>query len=476
MDFFFGRETEKKLLEKLYNSDQAEFLAVYGRRRVGKTYLISQFFQNNGIYFEMTGSRKSSLKEQLLNFTREFTSLFTEEKIESPLKNWGDAFHLLKNAISKIPKSQKIILFFDELPWLASPRSGFLRALDYFWNRHISRMKNVKLIICGSAAAWMIQKVINDKGGLHNRLTAQIRLEPFTLGEVKKLLQARNVHLERKELITLYMAIGGIPKYLNYVSPGQSIAQILNSLCFHPQGFLFQEFPKLYNSLFDKPEKHLRIIRILAEKRYGLSQGELFEAAKLPVGGNSTLVLEELEECGFIMSFPEFGKKIKKRHWRLTDEYSLFYLSWIENMRSTILKGGDPDYWMKQQKEQQWITWAGYTFENICLKHTAQIKQALGLAAVSTREAQWADSGAQIDLVIERADQCINLCEIKFANAPYTLTKQVSEKLLKKRNVFQQKTNTRKTLFTTIISPYGVTENAHYLASVQQQLTMDALF
>ncbi len=482
MDFFFGRENEKKLLKELYESDKPEFLAIYGRRRVGKTYLINEFFRDKGVYFEITGSKKAPKSEQLGNFYREFTTLFPDEEAGIQPKDWGEALNLLKNALSKIPVTQKVILFFDELPWLASPRSGFLRALDYFWNRHISRMRNVKLIVCGSAASWMIHHVINDKGGLYGRLSAQMRLEPFTLTEVENLLIAKGIRLDRKQLISLYMSIGGIPKYLNFVKPGMSAAQMLNDFCFKSQGFLFQEFPKLFKSLFDHAEKHTKIVKVLAQNRYGLTQSELFNKAGLSVGGHSAELLEELEESGFIMSFPEYGKSVKERRWRLTDEYSFFYITWIESMRSSILGKGDPDYWMKNQSSPQWLIWAGYAFENICLKHVSKIKEALGISGVSTIETQWSarrdkeNEGAQIDLVIDRADNCINLCEIKFSNDVYVLTKKDQEALERKQRVFQRETGTGKTLFTTLITPYGAEENSYYLGTVQKQLTMNDLF
>ena len=256
----------------------------------------------------------------------------------------------------------------------------------------------------------------------------------------------------------------------------------MNDPCFHPHGFLFQEFSKLFSSLFDKAENHIRVVKTLAKKHYGLPQSQLFKIAKLPVGGGSSLVLQELEECGFIMSFPDFGKKVKERHWRLTDEYTLFYLSWIEKMRSSILRGSDPDYWLKQQESTQWLVWAGYSFENICLKNALKIKQALGLGGISTIETQYFCKGqgnrfgAQIDLVIDRADGCVNLCEIKFSKDVMTLTKQDKLELERKRDVFRRETKTHKTLFTTMITPYGVEENPHYISVVQQQLNMNDLF
>lgn len=481
-DFFFGRETEKKQLNELYTSDRAEFLAIYGRRRVGKTYLITEYFKDKGVYFEITGSNKASKSEQLKNFYREFTALFSNQEARKPPSDWGEALHLLKEAITKIPNTQKVILFFDELPWLASPRSGFLAALDYFWNRHISRMKNVKLIVCGSAASWMIHHIIQDKGGLYGRLSYQMRLEPFTLAEVEQLLSIKGIRLDRKQLITLYMAIGGIPKYLNFVKPGLSSSQLIDELCFKPQGFLFQEFPKLFGSLFENAEKHIKIIKLLSNKRYGLTQTEVLHLAGLPIGGHSSSILEELEESGFITSFPEYGKNIKDKRWRLTDEYSFFYLTWIENMRNSVLRHSDPEYWMKAQSSHQWLTWSGYAFENICLKHILNIKKALGLAGISTIESQWSfkgsenEEGAQIDLVIDRADNCINLCEIKFCNDIFVMTKKDKEALLRKQKVFQRETKTRKTLFTTIITPYGTEENIHYLGTIQKQLTMQILY
>ena len=481
MDFFFGRDQEKKQLKDLYDSNKAEFLAIYGRRRVGKTYLISEYFKDKGVYFEITGSKEAPKAEQIRNFYREFVDLFPDEQEKLP-KNWGEALNLLKNAVAKVPENQKVILFFDELPWLAAPRSGFLRALDYFWNRHISRMKNVKLIVCGSAAAWMIHHVIHDKGGLYGRLSAQMRLEPFTLTEVEKMFQARGIHLDRKQLVTLYMAIGGIPKYLNLIKSGMSTAQMLNEFCFKSQGFLFQEFPKLFKSLFDGADRHLKIIKLLAENRYGLQQSVIFEQLGLSSGGSSSSALEELEESGFIMNIPQYGKKVKDRYWRLADEYSLFYLTWIENRRSSILKNADPDYWMKNQTTQKWLSWAGYTFENVCLKHVLKIKSALGLSGISTIETQWSfqgdkkNKGAQIDLVIDRADNCINLCEIKFSNDVYVMTKKDQEDFERKKRVFQRETKTRKTIFMTLITPYGAEENGYYTNTVQKQLTMDALF
>ncbi len=479
-----GREKQQAILSKLFRSKRAEFLAIYGRRRIGKTFLIHEFFKNKGAYLEVTGSNKASKKTQIKHFYTEFTALFPNEKSKEFPKNWSDAFTLLKNAIAEMDPSIKFIFFIDELPWLASPKSGFLAALDYCWNRHLSRMPNVLVIICGSAAHWMIKKVINDKGGLHGRLSAQMRLQPFTLGEAENFLYHLDVRLKRKQIVELYMAIGGVAKYLINASSGMSPAQIITELCFSLSGFLFSEFSKLYKSLFDSSEKHIAIVRALAKKRQGMLQSDLLKEAKILQGGTATEVLQELEEAGFIMSIASFGKRTKERQWRLMDEYSLFYLTWIEEMQGNVLRSVDPEYWNKLHGTALWHAWAGHAFENVCLKHCGKIKEALGLGGVTTKESHWQYvppkrskvDGAEIDLVIDRADNCINLCEIKFCDKEFVITKAYAKDLERKKQVFQRETGTRKTIFLTMITPFGVVENEHYLGLVDQQLTLDALF
>lgn len=477
MEKIIGRKQEIRILERLYQSKKAEFLAIYGRRRIGKTFLIHQFFKDSSVYFEVTGSHKASKTEQLANFYREFVALFKQEAdIRLPPKSWGEAFYELKEAISTIPASQKIILFFDELPWLASPKSGFLQALDYFWNRHASRMPNVLIIVCGSAASWMIKKVINNRGGLHGRLSAEIRLQPFSLSEVDQFLHEHHIHLTHKQVAEIYMATGGVPKYLTYIERGQSSAQIINSLCFMPQSPLLQEFHKLYESLFDDAQKHVKIVRLLGEHHYGMKQMELFRTAGLSIGGRSQELLEELEASGFIVRSPHYGKQTKDRSCRLVDEYSLFYLTWIDPVKHNLLRGSDKNYWHKLHSTPPWNAWAGYVFETICLQHVRKIKEALEIGGISTNESHWRCEGAQIDLVIERADQCINLCEINFYNSVYVMTRKDAEDLERKKKLFYESTKTKKAIFITLITPYGADENEYYLRIVDNQLTLDALF
>ncbi|MFZ4099266.1 MAG: AAA family ATPase [Chlamydiia bacterium] len=478
-----GREKEIKTLQRLLESPRPEFLAIYGRRRVGKTYLIHEYYRDKGVYFCITGRMHSNKKTQIRDFYYELKNRFSlPDSVEEP-KDWDEALILLKEAVEAIDPTKKVIIFFDELPWLASPRSGFLSALEHLWNQYLSHLNNVLLIVCGSAAHWIIKKIVCNKGGLYGRLSEVIKLGAFTLEETEKFLLSHNVKLSRKALVELYMTIGGIAKYLTYVHPGESVAQTVNRLCFTPQGQLVSEFQNLYQSLFDSPQKHIQIVRGLAEKRSGVLQRELLEKLKIPSGGGASLLIEELQEAGFIGSSPEFHKRTKDKRLWLIDEYSYFYLTWIEPIKEGIVLGNDPDYWLKMQQSTRWKSWSGYAFESLCLKHVAQIKRALGIAAVLTSESQWAyrprdpsEKGAQIDLIIDRGDDCINLCEIKFCHTTFTIDAAYARELERKIAVFREQTKTRKTIFLTMITPYGVHRNEYATELVSQELTMEDLF
>ncbi len=476
-----GRKEELKLLDRLYKSREAEFLAIYGRRRVGKTFLITQYFKDKGIFFEITGSYNASEDEQIENFHRQYCALFKQEKQIKRPKTWSDAFDNLTNELEKISSGQKIILFFDELPWLASDKSGFLQALDHYWNLYWSRLDNLLLVVSGSAASWMISNIINNTGGLYGRLSAQLRLNPFTLSEIKEYFQSRNIDLTNKQICEIYMVTGGIPKYLSYVEPGMSAAQNIHKLCFTPQSPLLTEFHKLFHSLFHHSHVHIEIVKTLAKKRQGMTRNELLKKAGLKTGGWSSEILRELEESGFILIFPQTGKNIKESFYYLIDEYSLFYLNWIDDVKSIILHGLEKDYWIKKQTDPSWKSWSGFAFECLCFKHVSKIKEALGISAVLTEVSHWKsfENGkkeSEVDLVIDRADQCINLCEMKFHNSTFTVTKTYAKELLRKQVLFAEKTKTKKALFTTLITPYGAKENANYLEAVDNQINIDSLF
>ncbi len=484
MDSFVARERELKILKQVHSSGKPEFIAVYGRRRVGKTFLIQKFFSDKSLFFEVIGTRKAKTTEQLLNFTNVLSKIFRKGERIEPSRTWNSALALLYKEIENYKKDERIVLFFDEIPWLASPKSGFLPALEYYWNRYFSRDPRIIVVVCGSASSWMIRRIINNRGGLYGRLTRTIRLVPFNIGEVEEFLNAHHVALDRKQIIELYMAIGGIPQYLGMVQRGMSATAAINELFFQPNAQLFPEFDKVFRSLFDNYESHVRIVRALASKFSGLTQIELLKTTGLSSGGTTSLIIRELQECGFVAYIPEFSHKKKEGRYILIDEYSLFYIVWVESAKKIALETMDRDHWFKMQRTHKWKSWSGYAFESLCLKHIQKIKNALGISGVSTVESGWnwipqqgsKSVGAQIDLVIDRADRCTNLVEIKYSDGPFTITKAYAKQLENKKHLFREQTKSRKTLFMTLLTTHGVTQNKYALSTVDAEVTMDALF
>lgn len=472
-----GRDAEREILRRVRQSDQAELVAIYGRRRVGKTFLVREFFRDQ-LVFELTGVHEEALDQQLANFAAALGQATGAAHRPAPPADWQQAFRQLTGYLETQRADGKVVVFFDELPWLASRRSGFLPALEHFWNAWASRRADVVVVVCGSAASWMIHHVVQHRGGLHNRITRRMRLEPFTLAETEQFLRSRGVELDRRQVLELYMAMGGVPHYLKEVQPGRSAAQNIDAICFAPTGLLRDEFGNLYASLFEHSERHVRAIRALASKPAGMTRNELLDAAELPTGGAMSDLLDELVEAGFVGRAVPYGKSRKDALYRLTDEYSLFYLKWIERNRST-----GPDVWFKKQASPAWRAWSGYAFENVCMKHIRQLKHALGIAGVETEEAGWlhrpadrSDTGAQIDLLIDRRDHCINLCEMKFADGEFEIDKRCADDLRRKRDVFRRVTGTRKTVFLTLVTTVGVKDNAYRHELNVQPITLDALF
>ena len=471
-----GREEEKKLLEEALHSSEAELIAVYGRRRVGKTFLIRSVYGDR-LVFEFSGIHNAGLHEQLLNF-----AFAMQETIKNAFPvpiptSWTQAFYFLRTYLTKRSDTQKYILFFDEFPWIQTSKSGFLAAFGHFWNTWASRQNNLIIVICGSAASWMIRNVVNNKGGLHNRISRRIRLLPFSLFETEQYLKTRQVSLDRYQILQLYMAIGGIPEYLKAVRPGESATQTIDRICFTKNGMLKGEFSNLYRSLFDNPDGHIAVIRALANKSKGLTRNEIIHACGLSSGGTATKLLEELAESGFVTAYIPFEKKIKESIYKLTDEYSLFYLKFMEKSRST-----GAGTWHRSIEGASWKSWSGLAFESICLKHVLQIKKALGIGGVLTEESIWRypaakeDRGAQIDLLIDRQDHCITVCEMKYSLSEFVIDKEYAAELQRKQQVFKEKSRTRKSLFLTMISTYGVKKNSYYISFVQNEVTMDRLF
>ncbi|MEN0046565.1 MAG: ATP-binding protein [Bacteroidota bacterium] len=470
-----GRKKEQVILEEALQSDEAEMVSVIGRRRVGKTFLVTSTYKDQ-IVFEITGIQNAPLSLQLRNF-RDVLAEFAMPNLPiEPPKDWLAAFQLLRTYLKTKLSEKKIVIFLDELPWLATHKSGFLQAFGYFWNSWASR-QNLVVVICGSAASWMIKKVVHDKGGLHNRITKRITLLPFTLAETEEFLNSRSIRLDRYSILQLYMAMGGIPHYLKEIRRGKSTAQNIDDICFSATGLLKDEFSKLYTALFKKPERHISVIRALATKTKGMTRSELIEKSSLSSGSALTTTLEELVQSGFISTYFPFGKNKSGKLYRLTDEYSLFYLRFMEEKINET-----QDIWKHFSQTQAYKVWSGYAFESICLKHLPQIKKAMGISGIYSLASSFYQkgtteiSGIQIDLLLDRKDHVINLFELKFYNEIYSFTKSDSQTLRRKMSAFRAATKTKKQLFWTLVTTFGIQKNQYSLDIVDTELDMDILF
>jgi len=466
-----GRKKEIEILQSLLKTDKSELLAVYGRRRIGKTFLIREVYKKN-ITFEISGLHNGTMKDQLKNFHHQLTHHFKIKNTKGSLPvDWSEAFKILEACIDKSKKKDKKVIFFDEFPWLATVRSKFLTWFENFWNSYCTYRKDLIVVICGSAASYMVKEIIRNKGGLHNRLTQRIRLLPFTLYETKLFLENRKIKFENYDIMQLYMAIGGVPHYLERIKRGQSVAQNIDGLCFEQDGELMNEFNEVFASLFKSSNAHISIVRALAATNKGLTRNELLSRSQLQQSGFTTNVLNELIESGFVSQYVPFSKKNRNSLFRLSDEYCLFYLKFIEPN-----KNAGKGTWIKLSPKNSFAVWTGFAFETVCLKHIVQIKHKLGIDSVFTKHSSWKKDSAQIDLVVDRDDNRINLCEIKFHNSVYTLSKADFENLKNKLQCFRDDVSTHKGIYFTFISSFGLKDNSYSLNMIENSITMDCLF
>ena len=476
-----GREKEIATLQGLLGSDESQFVAVYGRRRVGKTFLIREAY-NYDFVFQHTSTYGATRKQQLSDF-RESLYNAGMGKCAMP-KTWSDAFHLLWDFLKVMPvDGKKKVIFIDDLPWMDTPKSNFVRSLDHFWNAWATTRKDIILVICGSATSWIIDNVIMNCGGLHNRLTCKVHLQPFCLRECKQYCESKNLGYKDRQILEAYMALGGIPYYWSFLKKGQSVAQNFDRMFFQMGGELSQEFDALYASLFKKPRRHIAIITALAKKKSGLLREEILKTSKLTDNTDFSKALQELEQCGFIRKYTTIGKKNKDAIYQLIDNYTLFYFDFIrENVN------GDEHFWTSQAGSSIHAGWAGRAFERVCMQHVSQIKDALGFSAVVSSVHSWSykgekdpvsgktiHKGAQIDLLIDRNDDTINLCEMKYTNAEYTITEEEDEKIRNRKEAFVRETETEKTVLLTMITSFGLTPGG-YSNDIHCQLTMADLF
>ena len=468
-----GRDREYKRLKQCMKSKQAQLIVVYGRRRVGKTFLVESFFENS-FAFEFTGAFDQLKAVQLRNFADEMR-FQTGREINMP-QNWSDAFSELRLYLDTLPKEEKKVVFFDEMPWMDTHKSGFLPAFEWFWNSWGSKQKNLVFVVCGSATSWMKKNIADNKGGLFNRQTCRIYLEPFTLEETEKFLIAKDINWSRMEIAECYMIMGGMPYYLNLLDSEKTLGQNIDNLFFRKKAELWDEFTHLYHTLFANGEKYIEVSEVLSRKKSGLTRTELAECTTITSSNTLTKILDDLVASGFVRVYSFYGHKKRDALYQLCDYYSLFYFKFIKDNY-----GKDESFWSRSYDNPSVRAWYGLTFEQLCKDHMAQIKKALGISGVISEESSWyvkgnaEKNGAQIDLLIDRRDRAINICELKFSINEFEIDKTYDMNLRNKIEAFRQSTDCKKTLILTMITTYGVKTNK-YSGLVNSSIVLDDLF
>jgi AAA+ ATPase superfamily predicted ATPase len=466
MGMVIGRENQLFLLNNALISNKSELVAVYGRRRVGKTFLIRETYKKHFV-FELSGIPQGDIKDQLMNFYQELVKKSKKMAKYPKPANWMEAFSLLEKFIDGLTTKGKKVIFLDEFPWIYTQKSKFIQLFAHFWNNYCSKRSDLVVVICGSSASFMVNKVINDKFGLHNRITLPIRLLPFTLYETELYLKSRKIHWDRYAYVQLYMAIGGIPHYLEKIQRGDSVATAIDRLCFQKDGVLVNEFNQVFTSLFENASIHIKLVETLALSQKGLTRSEIISKSNINSGGTLSHTLRELIESGFVSESQPYNK-VKETLYRLSDEYSIFYQRFIKPNKNSS--------WVTLYNSRSYITWCGFAFETLCLKHVRQITKQLGISGMSVNSVSWRNSLAQIDLLLDRSDRCINLCEIKFSESEFVISKSYLESLQRKKEVFKNDLKSRKNLFVTFITAFGVKENDYYNKIVDNQITIDSFF
>ncbi len=472
-----GRENEISRLRQIENSGKAEFVVVYGRRRVGKTFLVNRYFDNK-FAFKVTGLAKKDKKAQLANFADALSKYDgTPHRIPD---TWMHAFDDLRDLIEKKGSRGRKVIFIDELPWMDTPRGNLISALEHFWNDWGCTRDDIMLIICGSATSWMTRKIIKDHGGLHNRLTGKIYLRQFNLMETKKFLEASHIAFEDKDILECYMIMGGIPYYLAQIERGKSLAQNVDEMFFRRKGKLDGEFENLYASLFENSENYVKVVEVLSKKNKGMTRNEIIEATGLSDGGALTTVLDDLDNCDLIRKYSAFDKQKRQSLYQLTDFYTFFYFKFIRKYGTS-----DKNFWSFQLNTPVHNAWSGYAFEQLCLCHSGQIEKKLGISGILTKISSWSsipskydrDSlpGAQTDLVISRADLVISVCEMKFWIGPYAISGKYRTELLNKIDRFRRECKIRYPIHLVMVTTYGILENDNSHI-VQNEVTMRDLF
>ena len=467
-----GRREEIRELEKCEKSKKSELVCVYGRRRVGKTYLVEQSFANL-FAFRATGVESGNTRTQLKSFYQRLVEAGdTERRVP---QDWFEAFSRLERilAAENIRRSihGKRIVFFDEFPWFATPRSDFLEAFGEFWNRCGTAQGDFLFIICGSATSWIIKNILEDTGSLYNRVTSQIFLRPFSLRETELYMESRVFGWSRRQIVECQMIFGGLPYFFDLLNPDESLTWNINALIFKPHALLRHESKKLLEATLKKSPAYNDILKCLSSHYYGMQKNACFASLDISQGTFSRAV-EDLIKCGYVHESVDRYSKGHPLRLQLIDPFLLFHYNFLEKGYSETTRFED-----FKSDTGRYNNWRGHAFEILCMYHIDHIKNALGISGVRTNSYAWVSekNEAQIDLVLDRDDGIVNICEEKYTDTAFAVSAEYEERLLKKMDIYRAETKTKKALKIVMICTENLagTANTEHITRV---LTLDDLF
>ncbi len=469
-----SRKEEKKDLEYCERSKKSELICVYGRRRVGKTFLVEQTFRD--FAFRAVGLEKGTTKQQLKSFGQRLIEY--GDDIKQTPENWFEAFSRLDKILSgeSIRRSLngKKIVFLDEFPWFATKKSDFLVAFEDYWNRRGTQDGDLLFIICGSATSWIIKNVIKNTGNMFQRVTKKICVEPFTLAETELFFKDREFDWSREQIAECQMIFGGLPFFFDLMNTSQSLVKNINRLLFDKDALFGDETKKLLDATLSESPIYEKILSKLAFARYGIKKSELQVEIAAPNGTYGRAV-QDLVDCGYVIEYKKKYEEYNPLYIQLVDPFLLFHYHYLSKEKRI------DSYEDLIGNIGRYDNWRGTAFEILCLNNTASIKSALGIRGVKTECYPWYNSTdkknerVQIDMVIERADKITNLCEIKYTNKPFVIDASYEQELIKKRDIFKEKTGTSQALKVIIISAAGVS-GTRYTSYISDIITLDDIF
>ena len=491
-----GRKKEIKLLNEICDLEESSLVAIYGRRRIGKTYLVNHMFKKyrqDCLFFEFTGAYDGDKRGQIDNFIDQvYEWFYVEPSFE--IKSWSDAFRFLKRTIDKEIKkrdsNEKVIVFLDEVPWIdRSNKGGFLSALGYFWNTWCEPRENVVLILCGSNSSWIRDKILkNARGSLYQRVTHQISMYPFDLKETKAyLLEQKGFMIDNKTVTDIYMIFGGVAKYLSFLNPNESSAENIDRVFFSIHGSMYREYDELFSSLFaDKSDYYKSVIELLCTRRSGFSLSDISKAFNEKLGGKLRLAIAELEECGFIKGLSKYGNSVRGVNYMIVDPYILFHHKWIKGFSRNDIATLPNNYWLHKSSSQSYAVWSGYAFEIVVMVNIRLYLNAIGRLGFFSGVYHWQhmaksedEQGAQIDMVVNYGNNIFDILECKYYNSEYVISKEYAKNIKNKLSMFKKYglySKQKSELRLVFLTSYGVKMNAEAHSLNISRVCLDDLF